>query len=53
MAGTLAAVNGGTGITATGVAGNVLTSTGSAWVSQAPAAGVTTDDVIALAVALG
>ena len=53
LAGTLAAVNGGTGITATGVAGNVLTSTGSAWVSQAPAAGVTTDDVIALAVALG
>ena len=53
LAGTLAAANGGTGITAPGASGNVLTSTGSAWTSSTPAAGVTTDDVIALAVALG
>jgi hypothetical protein len=53
LAGTLAAANGGTGITAPGASGNVLTSTGSAWASSTPAAGVTTDDVIALAVALG
>jgi len=37
-AGTLAAANGGTGITAVGTSGNVLTSTGSAWASTAPAA---------------
>ena len=53
LAGTLAPANGGTGLTAAGTSGNILTSNGSAWVSQAPTAGVTTDDVIALAVALG
>lgn len=38
----LAVGNGGTGLTAVGTSGNVLTSNGSAWVSQAPAAsGVT------------
>lgn len=37
--GTVAASVGGTGITSAGTAGNVLTSNGSAWVSQAAAAG--------------
>lgn len=50
LAGTLTPAHGGTGLTSPGTSGNVLTSDGSAWVSQA---GVTTDDVIALAVALG
>lgn len=53
LAGTLTPAHGGTGLTAAGTSGNILTSNGSAWVSQAPTAGVTTDDVIALAVALG
>lgn len=35
----LAITRGGTGINAVGAAGNVLTSTGAAWVSAAPAAG--------------
>jgi hypothetical protein len=34
-AGTLAVARGGTGVTASGTSGNVLTSNGSAWVSQA------------------
>jgi hypothetical protein len=38
LAGTLGAANGGTGITSAGSNGNVLTSNGTAWVSQAPAA---------------
>ena len=53
VAGTLVPANGGTGLTSVGSNGNVLTSDGSNWVSQAPTAGVTTDDVIALAIALG
>tara|TARA_Y100000593_G_scaffold42994_1_gene82298 strand:- start:3294 stop:4949 length:1656 start_codon:yes stop_codon:yes gene_type:complete len=53
LAGTLVAANGGTGLTSPGTSGNVLTSNGTNWVSQAPSAGVTTDDVIALAIALG
>jgi hypothetical protein len=36
ISGTLAAANGGTGITSVGTAGNVLTSTGTAWASSAP-----------------
>jgi hypothetical protein len=40
VTGTLPAANGGTGITSAGTAGNVLTSTGSAWVSSAPATGL-------------
>ena len=36
VAGTLAASNGGTGLTSPGTAGNVLTSTGTAWASSAP-----------------
>lgn len=39
ITGTLPAANGGTGITAAGASGNVLTSTGSGWASTAPAAG--------------
>lgn len=38
VTGTLPAVNGGTGLTSPGTAGNILTSNGSAWVSSAPAA---------------
>jgi hypothetical protein len=38
VAGTLSASNGGTGLTSPGTSGNVLTSTGSAWISSAPAA---------------
>jgi hypothetical protein len=38
-AGTLPAAAGGTGLTTPGTAGNVLTSTGSAWVSSTPAPG--------------
>ncbi len=38
VTGTLPAANGGTGITSAGSNGNVLTSNGTAWVSQAPAA---------------
>ena len=53
LSGTLAAGNGGTGLTAAGTSGNVLTSDGTNWTSATPAVGVTTDDVIALAVALG
>lgn len=37
VAGTLAAVNGGTGLATPGANGNVLTSNGTAWVSGAPA----------------
>jgi hypothetical protein len=39
LAGTLAAANGGTGLTSPGTSGNVLTSNGSAWVSQTPSGG--------------
>jgi hypothetical protein len=39
ITGTLGAANGGTGLTSPGTSGNVLTSNGSAWVSQIPAAG--------------
>lgn len=39
--GVLAASNGGTGLTAPGTSGNVLTSNGSAWVSSTPAVGLT------------
>jgi hypothetical protein len=41
VTGTLPVANGGTGVTSAGTNGNVLTSNGSAWVSQAlPASGV-------------
>ena len=39
VTGALPAANGGTGLTSPGTSGNVLTSTGSAWVSSTPAAG--------------
>jgi hypothetical protein len=45
ITGVLGAANGGTGLSATGTSGNVLTSNGSAWVSQAlPASGITVTD---------
>ena len=54
LSGTLVPAHGGTGLTSPGASGNVLTSDGAgAWVSQAIPAGVTTDDVVALAEALG
>jgi len=40
--GTFAAANGGTGLSAPGTVGNVLTSDGTGWLSSAPAAGGTT-----------
>ena len=40
VSGTLAAANGGTGITAPGTSGNVLTSNGTAWLSQAASGGL-------------
>lgn len=49
----LAAASGGTGVTAPGTSGNVLTSNGTAWVSQAPAGGVTTGKAIAMAMIFG
>ena len=39
FSGSLAAANGGTGLTASGTLGNVLTSNGTAWVSSAPSGG--------------
>ena len=45
LAGTLAAANGGTGLTTPGSTGNVLTSNGSAWVSS-PAAGTPTLNIV-------
>jgi hypothetical protein len=41
LTGTAAVANGGTGVTAVGTSGNVLTSTGSAWASTAIPAGIT------------
>lgn len=42
LSGTLGAQGGGTGLTSPGTAGNVLTSNGTAWVSQAGGSGVST-----------
>jgi hypothetical protein len=44
-AGTLPAAAGGTGLTAPGTSGNILTSNGTAWTSAAPAAGGVTSIV--------
>jgi hypothetical protein len=43
----LSAAQGGTGLTSSGTVGNVLTSTGSAWVSSAPATGGTVTSITA------
>ena len=52
--GALGAAYGGTGVTAAGTSGNVLTSNGTAWVSQAPAAsGISTGKAIAMALIFG
>lgn len=40
VTGTVAAANGGTGLTSPGASGNVLTSNGTTWVSQSPAANI-------------
>jgi hypothetical protein len=45
-AGTLPVAAGGTGLTSPGTSGNVLTSTGSAWASTAPASSVATGTII-------
>lgn len=42
ISGTLVAANGGTGLTSPGSSGNVLTSNGTAWVSQASSSGAIT-----------
>ena len=47
VTGTLPLANGGTGITAVGTTGNVLTSTGSAWVSQAAGGGANVQSFVA------
>ena len=50
----LPVANGGTGLTAVGTSGNVLTSNGSVWVSSTPAAsGVTKGQSIAFAMIFG
>lgn len=50
----LPAANGGTGLTAAGTNGNVLTSNGTIWVSSAPAAsGATKGQAIAFAMIFG
>lgn len=50
----LPAANGGTGLTAAGTNGNVLTSNGTVWVSSAPAAsGATKGQAIAFAMIFG
>jgi hypothetical protein len=54
VSGTLPAANGGTGLTAPGSNGNVLTSNGTAWTSAAPAAsGVSAGKAIALSMIFG
>ena len=46
LAGTLAVASGGTGLTAAGTSGNVLTSNGTDWVSSAPSGGGPTNLVL-------
>jgi hypothetical protein len=54
LATALAAASGGTGLTASGAIGNVLTSNGTTWTSAAPAAsGITAGKSIALAMIFG
>lgn len=53
-AGVLGVANGGTGLTAPGDSGNLLTSNGTAWVSSAPApSGPTTGKAIILSMVFG
>ena len=50
----LSPANGGTGLVSPGTSGNVLTSNGTVWLSQAPAAsGITTGKSIAMAMIFG
>ena len=53
VTGIVAAVNGGTGLSAPGTAGNILTSDGTNWTSGAPAGGVSTGKAIAMAMIFG
>lgn len=54
VTGTLPIANGGTGLTSPSTSGNVLTSNGTAWVSQAPAAsGITAGKSITFALVFG
>ena len=46
------AANGGTGLTSSGANGNILTSNGTTWVSQAPAAGITTSTTVSSATSI-
>ena len=50
---TLAVLYGGTGLTASGNSGNILTSNGTTWVSSTPAPGISTGKVIAMAMIFG
>ena len=54
VSGVLPAANGGTGLSSPSTAGNVLTSTGTAWVSSAPASsGITAGKSISFAIVFG
>lgn len=53
VSGTLAVTNGGTGLTAAGLSGNVLTSNGTAFISTAPAPGLSTGKAIAMSMIFG
>jgi hypothetical protein len=50
---TLVVGSGGTGLTAVGTSGNVLTSNGTTWISSTPAVGFTTGKAIAMALVFG
>ena len=51
LSGIVAVANGGTGVSAPGTSGNVLTSNGTSWVSTAPS--VTIGKSLAIAIVLG
>lgn len=54
LTGTLAAANGGTGLSSPGTSGNILTSNGTGWVSSAPApSGISQAKVTAISMILG
>lgn len=51
-AGVLDATNGGTGLSAPGADGNILTSNGTVWVSATPS-GISTSKAVAMAIVFG
>ena len=53
VTGILPPANGGTGLSATSTAGNVLTSTGTVWVSSPPTSGITAGKSISFAIVFG